>query len=786
MLSFLRSASWAAAAVFVAGVLVSVGISIRVDHSLRQQYLAEERTRANAHLQHLENGLSSLISLNEGLAAHLASSHHVSRREFANYVEVFQRLRESNGLRAIGYAPRVHRSNLAAFERLARDDYPDFRLRGTAGASPYVHPLLHLAPPGAASVQQRGQDQDSVPERRAAMETAARTGRTTVTLPHRSPLGGRVIVAFTPVYEPVSMTRKGERPDITGFVQSIVATDDMVRSMLGTRFSELFDIAIFDDSGFDASAQTAVAESPQDGQILYADPGALEPGRQAVAREVLVFGGHRWIVQCYARRELPGAGWMARASILLLGTALSALLAWGAHLLRARVRRGRREGALAERLHKVFEHHPFAVYYLDTSRRFVNVNDKAVVEFGRSREELVGMRSELLIAPEKRELGSFRWQQVLRGQAVSYDTVVLGPGDVRFDANLVLVPMVVEGRVAGVLGIAENITERQLRLTELRESRRMLQAIIDSVPQHIFWKDRAHRYLGCNRAFSAYMGYDPEALTGRTDHELMLAGAELDATQIDAYRDEAQGVMDTGAPVIGVECLVQQRDGSRTWARTSRMPLRGESGEVTGVLGVSEDITERKQFELRLQEMAHHDGLTGLCNRGFLLSQLEQAMRRAQRNGGLLAVLYFDIDRFKRVNDTWGHDIGDRVIQEFASRVIGTVREIDIVGRIGGDEFVMVSEGLGSREDALTMADRLIECMRAPFHVREDLALHLSTSIGIAFNEEGVDAEEIVRRADQAMFAAKRRGRDCIHVHGEPLPANQEAGAGLDTEAQDA
>lgn len=765
MRSFLRSAPWGTAAIFIAGVLASVGLSARFDQRLRQQHLAEEGARAKAHLEHLDNGLSSLISLNEGLAAHLAASHEVDRREFETYVEVFQRLRGSDGLRAIGYAPRVKLKNLDAFERFASADYPDYAVLGVAGG-PYVHPLLHLAPPMSADVQLRGLDQAGIPERRQAMQAAERTGRTTVTLPHFSPMDVRVIIAFTPVYEPVSMTKPGERPDVSGFVESIIATDDMVRSMLGSRFSQLFDIAIFD-----GTARRSV---------LYADPGALGTTREAVARETLTFGGRRWTVVCYAKREMPNAGWVVRSAIVLLGTALSALLAWGVHRVRARVRRGRREEALAERLHKVFEHHPFAVYYLDTSRCFVNVNDKALVEFGLTRAELVGMRSEQLIAPEKRELGSHRWQQVLRGQAVSYDTVVLGPGGARFDANLVLVPMMVEGHVAGVLGIAENISERQLRMSELRESRRMLQAIIDNVPQHIFWKDRAHRYLGCNNAFSAYMHREREALLGRTDHELMLDGAELNEVQIQSYRDEAQQVMDTGEPMIGMECVVLQRDGTRTWARTSRIPLRDEAGEVTGVLGVSEDITERKQFELRLQEMAHHDSLTGLPNRAFLLSQLEQAMRRAHRSGALLAVLYFDIDRFKTVNDTWGHDIGDRVIQEFAFRVTSIVRESDIVGRIGGDEFVMVSEGLFSRNDALALAGRLIGCMRTPFRVREDLALDLSSSIGIAFLEDGVDAEEILRRADQAMFAAKRRGRDCVHVHGAQEFAAASDGAGTE------
>jgi diguanylate cyclase (GGDEF)-like protein len=214
--------------------------------------------------------------------------------------------------------------------------------------------------------------------------------------------------------------------------------------------------------------------------------------------------------------------------------------------------------------------------------------------------------------------------------------------------------------------------------------------------------------------------------------------------------------------VIGSEMEVQDAGGRKFWARTSKVPLFDSSGAVSGVLGVAEDVTERKQFELQLQQMAHHDALTGLPNRAYLFELLEQALRRSTRYGGHVAVAYFDIDRFKAVNDTWGHEVGDRVIETVAARVRSAVRETDVVGRVGGDEFVMVSETQASPADMEVVAQRLIEATREPIVIREDLRLDLSTSVGIAFHRPGMAADALLALADQAMYTAKKAGRNRI------------------------
>lgn len=454
------------------------------------------------------------------------------------------------------------------------------------------------------------------------------------------------------------------------------------------------------------------------------------------------------------------------APMLLSGLPISILLAWIAVAIQGRLQRRYAHDALVTNVHLGFKHYPAAVYYLDKKRRFVNANDKAAAEFGIPRDELIGMASEELLALDDREAAHAQWLKAsVEGQAASYDTVIESRDGRRSDIHVVLVPMLSGGKVAGVLGIAQNITERKRQEVELRSSQHMLQSIVDHLPQLVFWKDADRRYLGCNRPFADYLGLQVGDLIGRNDQELCLANGHLDPRHLARYHDEDRKVISEASPGVDIEVLEQHPSGADVWTRVQKVPLFEQDGSVKGVLGVAEDITPRKQLELRLSQMAHYDSLTGLPNRAYLLAQLDNAIRRNSVADGLLSVLYFDIDRFKAVNDTWGHDTGDLVIREFATRVMQIVRETDVVGRIGGDEFVMVSESVKSRRDLLGVAERLAQNIRRPFLPREGIVLDLSTSIGVAFLEDGIDAEELMRRADQAMFAAKRSGRDRVEVY---------------------
>lgn len=220
--------------------------------------------------------------------------------------------------------------------------------------------------------------------------------------------------------------------------------------------------------------------------------------------------------------------------------------------------------------------------------------------------------------------------------------------------------------------------------------------------------------------------------------------------------------------------------GGTVWVLETAQPELDESGRVCGLLGTLQDISNRKETEARMLRLAYFDGLTGLPNRESFQHQLRGELRRAERNGQRLAVLFMDLDGFKDINDTMGHEAGDLVLQAAADRLRGVIRSSDEVSRaapsadlhlarLGGDEFTAMLTHLSDPADALAVAQRIGEKMRTPFIVH-DRDLRLTASIGIAlYPDDGIDVATLLKHADTAMYHAKERGRDNVQYYSSDL-----------------
>jgi diguanylate cyclase (GGDEF)-like protein/PAS domain S-box-containing protein len=325
-----------------------------------------------------------------------------------------------------------------------------------------------------------------------------------------------------------------------------------------------------------------------------------------------------------------------------------------------------------------------------------------------------------------------------------------------------MIPVTVDGTITSVLGVAQNVTERKFAEWQLEASRNMLQLVINHIPQRVFWKNTELVYLGCNDAFCKDAGLDhPEQIIGKTDFELAWrADAEL-------YRQGDFGVINSGASIINFE-EPQHRGGDTNWLRTSKIPISDMNGKTVAVLGVYEDITERKALEQKLQSMAHYDSLTGLANRAFFYSHVDQAVLRSRRHeSSFLALMYLDLDKFKSINDTYGHAVGDALLKAFSARIKRTVRAIDMVSRLGGDEFALLLEDLPDQQAATAIAEKIIGEMQAVFQIHHN-ALQVSTSIGIALLETRMTAAELIDKADAAMYQAKKAGRNRCQMADQP------------------
>jgi diguanylate cyclase (GGDEF)-like protein/PAS domain S-box-containing protein len=248
---------------------------------------------------------------------------------------------------------------------------------------------------------------------------------------------------------------------------------------------------------------------------------------------------------------------------------------------------------------------------------------------------------------------------------------------------------------------------------------------------------------------------DPADLIGKTDVELF--GPAFGRLK----RAEEVRIMETGRPLVGDIESWQMKDGRTNWTQTTKRPIYDTGGQIIGVWGITREINEIRQAEVNLQYLATHDSLTKLPNRFLMTDRLNQLLARVSRTETPFAVLFFDLDHFKNINDSLDHEIGDLLLQTVARRLTECLRSSDTVARLGGDEFVVILEMLPDLADAEKIATNIIEVLAEPYFLgkRGEYKVASSVSIGVAFYPtHGRDVDTLLRSADHAMYLAKHAG----------------------------
>lgn len=218
--------------------------------------------------------------------------------------------------------------------------------------------------------------------------------------------------------------------------------------------------------------------------------------------------------------------------------------------------------------------------------------------------------------------------------------------------------------------------------------------------------------------------------------------------------------MASGGTVERAEVSHEAKDGQFVWLEASFVPLLASSGELERIAVVFRDVTERKTEEGRLRVLAFHDTLTNLPNRRLFMEHMKLSVGHAKRNKGILALLRIDIDDFKDVNDTYGHDAGDEYLRAFAQRLRRCIREVDTLARIGGDEFTILLPAVDSIAGVTVVAERLYRALQEPIDVG-GVALPAAISTGIAvFPPHGTDTQTLLKNADIALYEVKRLGKN--------------------------
>lgn len=312
----------------------------------------------------------------------------------------------------------------------------------------------------------------------------------------------------------------------------------------------------------------------------------------------------------------------------------------------------------------------------------------------------------------------------------------------------------------GSIWIYSDISERK----RAEQGLQLMASVFSGSNEAIMISDAENRIVKVNRAFTELTGYsesdvvgqDPKILSsGKTPHEVFV-GMWDSLAKTGAWQGELWDRRKTGEPFP-------------KWLAISE--VRDSAGVLTHYIGSFVDITERKASEEQVRHLAHHDALTGLPNRFSMHQRLEQALSFVRRGDTRLALMLVDLDHFKSINDTLGHDVGDQLLIEVAHRLSGAVRDSDTVARLGGDEFVVVLPGIADASDAANVADKMLTAVSAPYLIKGH-ELRTSPSVGICiFPDDATEIGDLLKKADVAMYHAKAQGRRNYQFFADEMQA---------------
>lgn len=432
-----------------------------------------------------------------------------------------------------------------------------------------------------------------------------------------------------------------------------------------------------------------------------------------------------------------------------------------------------------ERLLMTLQNAPDAVFITEKDGRISYVNDNVVTLLGYERIELYRMSVFDLVPPDWRETYQRVGKQIVQGprQILDIRLVSKTGQKIPLELNAVVLP---NGRVYGA---CRDIRERKKIEASLKASLAFTETLVQALPLPIFYKNTEGRYTGCNKQFCDFLGKEKNDIVGKTVFEISPQKLAAD------YRDKDLDLLQEGVNEQVYESNVKRGDGALRDVIFHKAKLTDGSGKAVGIIGAIWDMTERKAMENKMHDLAFYDPLTRLPNRRLLLERTQQALTVSTRNGRYGALMLLDLDDFKKLNDSQGHDVGDLLLCEVAKRLQTVIREGDTVARLGGDEFVVVLESLSTVDaEAAAQTETVAEKIRVELsqpYALSGVPHHTTSSIGVAlFKGQSENKDSLLKHADIAMYQAKHAGRNAIRFYDKAMQAAIELRATLETDLQ--
>ncbi|MBL8520706.1 MAG: PAS domain-containing protein [Betaproteobacteria bacterium] len=411
---------------------------------------------------------------------------------------------------------------------------------------------------------------------------------------------------------------------------------------------------------------------------------------------------------------------------------------------------------------------PHPMVYIDASYRYQLINKRVEEMFGLTREQLVNRDLKEVFGERRYSDAKPYWDRAMAGETVTVERQLgTDPATQRWMLTRYTPRFGPDGKAVGLYVAGTDIDDLKKTEISLRHANWLLSSHFENTPLAVIeWDEQL-----------ALRRWSPQAerIFGWSESELL--GKRIDGWRFTVEGDceQATAVMERlikhGDPRASSLHRNYRKDGRVIWCEWYNSCLRDERGQLVSVLSLAQDVTTRVLAEERLVHQATHDSLTGLPNRAMLQDRLRLSISRARRGGQRVAAMFIDLDRFKDVNDTLGHRIGDELLREMAQRLARVVRDTDLLVRLSGDEFMVVLEQIEDLEAPRVVASKLLDEVRKPSRI-EGHDIHISGSVGISlFPDDAEDAESLMKNADMAMYRAKEQGKNTFQVFSADLAA---------------
>lgn len=406
----------------------------------------------------------------------------------------------------------------------------------------------------------------------------------------------------------------------------------------------------------------------------------------------------------------------------------------------------------------LFKYNLDIIFSLDSKGLFTSLNPMGEHITGFSKEEMVHSRFDSWLVNEDVPKANVHIKKCLQGTPQKFEAKILSKGSKCIELLISTVP-ITDGEILGIIGIAKDITERKAMERKLSESEQRYRSLFQYNPDAIISLDLEGKFVNLNQICTVLSGYSNEELSKMNFSEI-ITKQDLEKTE-KYFQKAAKGEPQT------FESSIYHKDGHVVFLQATNIPIRVDN-EIVGVYGIVKDITKQKLAEDQIEFMAFHDPLTSLPNRRLFKNRLNQALEHARIEKSTLGIFFLDLDQFKLINDTLGHNTGDLLLIEVTKRLKNCICEKDTLSRQGGDEFTILLPKV-SQLEAQNIAEKIIFSLRRPFKVDQN-ELFITPSIGISFYPfHSKQADELLLKADIAMYKAKELGKNNYHFYNPML-----------------